>query len=291
MRKLILATAVAVFGLGFGSANATVTIDTTIIKIKDVKITESLDVTKNVLLLVVVAITPTKFAEATVLINQVNTLNEACTNCAEKSNTISGSGQNNSGVLNINQASGNMANQGSAVSVSVDLRTTPPGGENGEPPVVVDGRGFAEALAANEQVNQDNTVDTVNLFFRDAEILNSFNNNSGIIHANQSVGNMSNQANDVAMAVSFAIGGVALSEALLGQFNIENTVRESDALDPDGVVDPDTGQTPGADVGIHRTASIVNSISTNAGIVGVNQSTGNMANQANKVAFAAVILP
>ena len=290
MRKLILAAAVAVFGLGAGSANATVTIDTTITKTKDVTITETLDVTKGVLLFVVVAITPTKFAEATVLINQVNTLNEACTNCAEKSNTISGSGQNNSGVLNINQASGNMANQGSAVSVSVDLRTTPPGGENGEPPVVVDGRGFAEALAANEQVNQDNTVDTVNLFFRDAEILNSFNNNSGIIHANQQVGNMSNQANDVAMAVSFAIGGVALSEADLGQFNSGNVVNESDTA-TGGPVDPDTGQVEGAEVGIHRTARIVSSINGNAGIVGINQSTGNMANQANKVAFAAVILP
>ena len=76
---------------------------------------------------------------------------------------------------------------------------------------------------------------------------------------------------------------------MLGQFTIDNAVFESDASINE--TDPNTGQALGAEVGIHRTASIVNSISTNAGIVGVNQSTGNMANQANKVAFAAVILP
>jgi hypothetical protein len=279
---------VAVFGLGFGSANASVTIDVNVAKDKDVTVTENLTIVKEVLLVVVVAVEALKFAEATALINQVNVENRACTNCAEKSNLIEFSGNDNAGIININQASGNMSNQGSAVSVSVDLRTTT---SDGTPlPPAPGSRGFAEALAANEQVNRANRVETVNLFFRDAEIFESFNNNTGIIHANQQVGNMSNQANDVAMAVSFAIGGVALSEALLGQFTIDNAVFESDAANPDND-NPDTGQTGGAGVGIHRTAIIRNSISTNAGIVGVNQSTGNMANPANKVAFAAVILP
>ena len=289
MRKLLLGAAVAVFGLGFGSANASVTIDVSVLKTKDVIVTETLDIEKFVFLDVFVEIEPDKFAEATVLINQVNVDNTACTNCAEKSNLISNSGNDNAGVININQASGNMSNQGSAVSIAVDLRTTPPGGEGGEPPPVSGENGFAEALAADEQVNRINTVDTVNLFFRDAEIFESFNNNTGIIHANQQVGNMTNQANDVAMAVSFAIGGVALTEALLGQFNSENFVFESDASIDE--TDSETGQALGSGIGIHRTATIRNSISSNAGIVGVNQSTGNMANQANKVAFAAVILP
>jgi hypothetical protein len=278
MRKLILAAAVAVFGLGAGSANATVDVFAHITKDKDVTITETLTITKRVRLRVIVNINVEKFAEATSLINQVNQDNEGCTNCAEKSDEIVQSANLNSGILNINQAAGNMNNQASAVSVSVDLRTTD--GDGTPLPPAPGSRGFAEALAANEQINTSSNVRTINLFFRDALIDRSFNMNSGIIHANQGTGNMANQANDVAMAVSFAIGGVALSEADLGQTNSLTDVQESDEFG-----DVNDG------IGIHKTATIRGSINGNAGIVGINQSSGNFANQANKVAFAAVLVP
>jgi len=43
-------------------------------------------------------------------------------------------------------------------------------------------------------------------------------------------------------------------------------------------------------VGINKTATIDGSISNNTGIIGVNQASGNMANQANNVSAAAVIV-
>lgn len=282
MRKLLvptLATWLALLGAGVASAD--VSVFATIDKEKDVVITEQIRVLKTVELAVDVSLTATKAAESDALVNQTNAANRSCTNCDEKRDTITNSGNANSGVLSINQAAGNMNNQGNAVSIGVDVIVTPTPGQ-GQPPAP-ESSGFAEAQAAVDQRNgvtgefAANIVDTVNLLFRSGSIANSLNANTGVVHANQAPGNMNNQANALSVAVSLD-AGVALSEADLGQVNIGNVVRESDA-------------TAGLElrVGINKSAAITGSINGNTGIVGVNQAVGNMANQANVVSVAAAL--
>lgn len=286
MRKLFLATTAAMILAGASSASASVTVFATIDKTKDVQVFESLVVLKLVFLDVVVNSAPTKFAEGDALVNQFNQTNTGCFNCAEKIDTIGGpagadgAGNSNSGIFNINQSSGNMNNQGSAIALAVDVRpgeTPPPPGEPDPTPQAL---GFAEAQAGAEQVNQNSLDKATSLFFKQGIIANALHTNSGILNANQAPGNMNNQANSIAMSVSFAPGGVALSEADLGQFNLSNTVFES--------FSGAAGANPNPLDGINKLASITGSISGNAGIVGVNQAVGNFANQANVVAFAAV---
>jgi hypothetical protein len=268
--------------LAAGVATADVSVFATIDKTKDVDIEERIRVTKTVELNVRVPLTATKAAESEALVNQTNAANRSCTNCDEKRDSITNSGNTNSGVLSVNQAAGNMNNQGNAVSIAVDVLVTPTPGSP-QPP---DPRsaGFAEAQAAVDQLNgvvrgaiAPNTVDTVNLLFRSGTIQGSLNANRGIVHANQAPGNMNNQANALSVAVSLD-GGVALSEADLGQVNAFNVVRESDA-------------TSGLElrVGINKRADIIGSINGNTGVVGVNQAVGNMANQANVVSIAAAL--
>lgn len=275
MRKVLLAGVAAVFGLGISSAMADVTVEALIKKTKTITIVEDLDVFKDVILTVNVISEPDKFAESVTLVNQSNERNEGCGNCAEKTDTLFESGNDNSGILSINEASGNMTNQANAISAAVDTRTV--GGGGGGPPAVNTNAGFAESQAAVSQDNNNSIVRTVNLLFRDAEIENSLSNNTGIIFVNVGTGNMSNQANALSLAVSFALEGVALAEADLGQFNTFNKVFESDSV---GV--------PPAEFGINKAVLLTNSINNNAGIVGVNVTTGNFANQGNVVSFSAV---
>jgi hypothetical protein len=278
MRKLLVPTVATWLGLlGGGVAFADVDVFATIDKTKDVFIVEDIVVFKFVDLFVFVPLTATKAAESDALVNQTNTLNQSCTNCDEKRDTITGSGNTNSGVLSINQAAGNMNNQGNAVSIAVDVQVTATGPDDPPIPTQLESSGFAEAQAAVDQLNTANFVDTVNLLFRSGAIDDSLNDNSGVVHVNQAPGNMNNQANALSLAVSLS-AGVALSEADLGQVNTFNTVRESDATSGGAVR-----------VGINKNADIVGSISGNTGVVGVNQAVGNMANQANVVSIAAAL--
>jgi hypothetical protein len=281
--------------LAANSAMADVFVQADITKTKDITVTQNVTITKTINLDVLVSIVPGKAAEADGIINQVNTDNEACGNCAEKRDEIInsiGAGGRNTGIINVNQSSGNMNNQGNAVSVAVDAPKDPPGTPpGGTPPTVLGASGFANSQAHIEQVNgeeneegEGNLVDTVNLLFRDAVITNSINNNLGIVNVNQSAGSMNNQANLVAVAVSLVStgeGGVALAEADLGQVNRFNEAYESDS-------DPTTESSPF--FGINKSASIGGSIVGNRGIVNVNQGAGNMANQANNVSAAAVVV-
>jgi hypothetical protein len=300
MRKLLVLTLAALLGLAPGVASADVFILATVDKDKDITIEEHIRITKTVTLTVTVDEDAVKAAESQALVNQTNAGNRACTNCDEKQDLLQNSGNSNAGVISINQATGNMNNQGNAVSVAVDFREIPPV----VPPAPQQvGIGFAEAQAAVEQNNGiirlpgvtqilgfpgielnsenstfivlGNTVETVNVLFRNAYIFDSLNSNTGIIHANQSAGHMNNQANALSLAVSLK-AGVALSEADLGQVNVANRVFESDI-------------TASGTVGINKTALLADSVNGNRGIVGVNQSVGNMANQANVAAVAVAV--
>jgi len=265
MRKWLLISLAVSLVLGLATAFADVTVTATIDKTKDKTVSETLTKTKIVDLNVLVIATPDKFSESEAIINQRNFENEACENCAEKRDLLIGSGTGNAGVLTINQAAGNMNNQGSAVSIAVDVPTPPsetPGTETG----------FAEAQASASQYNLDNLVESINIIFREARIESSLNDNTGVVHVNQSAGNLNNQANALSIAISFD-AGVALAESDLGQFNTGNTVSESQVGAGFAQSEP-------------KTAAITGSVNGNSGVIGVNQSAGNMANQANVVSFA-----
>jgi len=268
-------------------ASAEVDLTATIDKDKDIFVDEIITITKTIRVTATVNAFPTSVAEASALINQVNQDNEACENCAEKTDLITGSINTNEGITVTNQAAGSNTNQGSSIAVAIDLGG---GGGGGTPPPPGTGTSFANAQASVEQQNGPaiddttelgNLVDAINLVFRTAEINGSINTNSGVVHVNQGTGNNNNQANGLAIAVGLRPGGgVAIAEADLGQFTTNNTVLESNDA---------TGSTPGdpVSVGINKDATITGSINGNTGVIGVNQTVGNMANQANVVAIAA----
>lgn len=307
MRKLLMLSVASVALLAGASAYADVTVTATIDKTKDITVTETITINKNVSATGLVNVVADKFAEADAIVNQSNHGNRACENCAEKTDQIGStdpsaaaddSVSGNTGYVSVNQAAGNMNNQGNAVSVAIDS------GAFGGGPVVqptTGGVGFAEANASIEQINggfnstavegppsivsDPNIVDSINIVFRNALITNAINDNTGVVQVNQSPGQMNNQSNVLALAFSERPGGVALAEADLGQFNQGNLSLESDGQQVSGTAIIGDG------VGVNKTASITGSINNNIGIVGVNQAAGNMANQANIVSFSAVLVP
>jgi hypothetical protein len=295
MKRVLLGGTAAWVLLAVSPASAEVFVDADIRKEKTITVLELVDIEKRVALDVDVEAEADKFAESNALVNQSNYFNYGCLNCAEKSDGILSSGNSNEGLLSINQSSGNMNNQGNAVSAAVDTVIIDDPDDPGDPRDPGNS-GFAESQAAVSQFNgtfaapisegprsvvgdAGNEVDSINLLFKDAVIGGSLNTNTGIVNANQAAGNMANQANALSLAVSLDIGGVALAEADLGQWNIYNEVYESDQLGIPG--DP-------RQVGINKAAAVSGSINGNQGIVGVNQTVGNMANQANLVSFSVV---
>jgi hypothetical protein len=117
---------------------------------------------------------------------------------------------------------------------------------------------------------------------------NSINTNTGIVNVNQDVGNMSNQGNQVSLAVSTPANTgnvnqqrvVLNSQAETQQINTFNEVSESEHPNPE--TDFFTGTN-------NESASIDGSINDNIGVVNVNQNAGNMNNQANSEALAVAI--
>jgi hypothetical protein len=280
MKKFLLASTAAVGALALAStAQAEFTVDATIDKEKTVTVTETITVNKFVEIFADVFSLPDKAAEALALVNQENFDNEACSNCAEKTDLINNSFVGNSGIVTWNQTTGNMNNQGNAVAVSVDFTGgTPPPPPNG---TLTDDPGFADAQSHGEQRVENNEIESVNIVFRDAFLNNSANTNSGILLLNQSAGNINNQANSVAIAVSFSNEGVALAESDLGQWTTGNTILESDLNfdDPEGAP---------VFVGINKTAEINSSLNSNSGVIGFNQTVGNASNQGNFFSVASV---
>jgi hypothetical protein len=239
------------------------------------------------------------FAEASAMGVQQNSNNKDCSNCAEKSDIIGGptpadgSGNNNTGLISINQAGGNMNNQGTLVSAAIDSTTvppvTPPPPPTPTPPTgtPATGGGFAHAQAEATQTNgafatgeaAGNDVEAVDLITRLANIDNSFNHDTGLVYANQATGNNNNQLNELALAFSERPQGVAIAESDLGQFNTDNTVGESASVE---------AHAANENTGINKTAEITDSLNNDTGLFGVNQAVGNNGNQANIVSVAAI---
>lgn len=245
-------------------AMADVDVTATITKTKDITVAETLDKTKNVSIEVGSTLIPAGAAEVEAIVNVRNIdnfvgpngeLTPQLTREARLLDSVVG----NSGILGLNQDVGSMVNQANVVSFGLTASET----------------AFTEAQAAVDHVNTGNEVD------RQEEVLNldspnplaviggeggSISGNSGIVGVNQNAGNMNSQTNAIALAVG-AGARAALSEADLGQVNAGNTVCEVNTFKAD---------------------RLLNSINGNSGIVSVNQSAGNMNNQAAVVSFAAL---
>ncbi len=245
------------------SALADVTVTAVITKEKDKTVTETLTKTKVGTINVTADLLLEGVAEVEAIVNVRNTANSVPAEGGfafgiDRHATLEDSVNDNAGILGLNQDVGNMVNQANVVSFGfTDSETA-----------------FTHAQAAVDQRNTDNTVFQIETTFdpespdRSATIggeTGSINGNAGIVGVNQNAGNMNNQTNAVALAVGFG-AFVALAEADLGQTNAGNTVEEV------------------ATVKLDR---IQNSITGNQGIVGVNQSSGNMNNQASAVSVAA----
>jgi hypothetical protein len=156
----------------------------------------------------------------------------------------------NGGILGINQASGNANNQANSVA---QVFTGGP----------ADIGSLAHAMSEVEQDIDDSDY-YGDLVLSTSQILGSVTGNTGLVGVNQSSGSQNNQANTVAMAAGI------------------NTYIALSVTDIDQCIDDYDIQ---MDAGI-STAVINGSVTSNVGIVGVNQSSGNGNNQANTVSFA-----
>jgi hypothetical protein len=107
-------------------------------------------------------------------------------------NGATGSINNNSGVIGVNQNAGNMNNQHNLLAMAV---------------------GFNALVALSEsglgQVNSGNSVDEVETV-KSAEITGSISGNSGIVAVNQAVGNMNNQASVVSFAAMTSTAAITI---------------------------------------------------------------------------------
>ena len=266
MKKFLLMTLGLIFLIGFSlPAAADVTVLATIDKVKLITVEENILIDKDIDIFVTVDEEADKAAEAAAIGNQTNDNNEACENCAEKKALIRDSLIGNFGIINSNQATGNMNNQGNLVSVAVDApEDNGNGNGNNEDPEYY---GLANAQSSVEQKSTENTIESINILFRDAIIRDSINGNEGIVGVNQSSGNINNQMNATAIAASLE-GCVALSEADLGQSTNNSTVTENDVL---------------------KTSLISGSVLNNTGVVFVNQTSGILGNQSNVLSLAVTL--
>ena len=243
-----------------------------ITKEKDITVTQRVQIDKNIDIRVRLNEDYAGAAEADAVANQ---LNEGNTVAGNIGNQVPGHGPSyginrhariaesintNQGIVGVNQDVGNMVNQANVVAVA--LTTSPSSVTNSQ----------AEADQVNRRndvVHREHIVRGPDGQFlvppdRSATIEDSVNGNSGVIGVNQNSGNMNNQLNQLALAIGQG-SKVALSEAALGQVNTGNRVLE---------------------VATIREDRISGSVNNNSGIVGVNQSSGNMNNQASVVSMA-----
>jgi hypothetical protein len=207
-----------------------------------------------------------------------------------------------SGIINVNQSPGSINNQGNAVSVAYSSEATPEISEIGyltEGEARFVGGAFLHADADVEKVNgglcgrelmpikEDNSesngilVDEYGLPFmlplgnmvkaddgttRKNTISNALGDVTGIVGVNQSAGNINNQNNATSLSVGDGIAALSASDLDLcntGNFSNETGTTTSDTL---------------------TTGALANA----SGIIGINQSSGCMNNQANVVAASVI---
>jgi hypothetical protein len=273
--KYLMAAALMTFGLAASPAFADVTATMDVEKAKLVIIYQPTLIVKEALITVTYRDELSDAATAQALVNSSNTNNEVTwsrdtdpndgVNTAGNPNNmliyrkalIEGSVLRNQGIGQLNQDTGNFANQGNVVSAGLDF------GKDA----------FANAEAYAEQLTTGNTVRHIEGSVAprndppiDAVVTGSFNTNIGLFMGNQNSGNVNSQHNVLALAVADSAVW-ALSDAGLNQVNAGNNAFETNSVKRD---------------------SISTSVNGNVGIVMLNQSVGNMNNQSTVVSVAAL---
>jgi len=314
MKKLIA----VLIGMGFlvavslpAMADVTVTAD--IDKDKDKTVIENVTITKLVEVGVKQVVEPSSSAEAQAVenvVSQGNVVTETAT-CpipptydenpttgeyfvidegapatpvTKGASIESGSMNSTSGIIGVNQSPGSINNQGNATSLSYSATAAPITEIDylAEGEVRFIGGAFLHAESSADKVMGgmdivDDTGAVVTSLGNKVDATKAVRGNvidsaldavTGIVGINQSSGNINNQNNATSLSAGDAIA--SLSEADLGLVNVGNISMELATV---------------------ATDTLSNSALANAaGIIGVNQSSGCMNNQANVVA-ACVIVP
>ncbi|MGE0743684.1 MAG: hypothetical protein AB7K86_00495 [Rhodospirillales bacterium] len=119
----------------------------------------------------------------------------------------------------------------------------------------------------------------------DAKITDAVHSNSGVISVNYDIGIMNNQGNLVSMGVTQSATAAADSQAETSQHNNGNAMTELGAW---GYSNNTTDGMPNGALVFRsrRTATLENTVHSQTGITGLNQTSGVMNNQTNSVALA-----
>lgn len=119
----------------------------------------------------------------------------------------------------------------------------------------------------------------------DAKITDAVHSNSGVISVNYDIGIMNNQGNLVSMGVTQSATAAADAQAATSQHNNGNAMTEQGAW---GYSNNTTDGMPNGALVFRsrRTATLENTVHSQTGITGLNQTSGVMNNQTNSVALA-----
>ena len=167
--------------------------------------------------------------------------------------SLSNSGSGNAGIVDVNQEAGNLNNQANLRAIAVL------GAEQQLQVLSVSG--------AQQRVHNQLTVTGGT---RETQIVNSFNNTTGVVGVNQSAGNANQQLNQLAVAIGFAAGSdaLAVTDVTLGQVSAENKLTET-AVGP-------------------RRDILQGSFANFSGIAQVSQSSGDLNLVANSISISVV---
>lgn len=158
------------------------------------------------------------------------------------------SGQNNQGIVSVNQEAGNLNNQANVRVIAL----------------VLDGQVFQNFHFDVAQVRADNTL-TVAGGVRETHITDSFTGSSGIAGINQSAGSLNQESNVLLMALGGTLGAdvMQVGDGTLSVVSTNNTLNQGG--------------------GGTRTDSMTNSFGGYTGIAQVAQSAGDMNTISNRI--------
>jgi hypothetical protein len=316
MRKLLMiGLAWLVMAAWAAPALADVNVYADIYKDKNIYVDEQITIYKLVTVEVEVITEGDQAAESDAIANQTNADNFACENCAEKQNWIIGSVLSNTGITNVNQAVGNMNNQGNITAVAID---NPAGGQpvddtntpshrrhhhhhhhshhchhqdgvrgcRGDTHTPSDGDGTPSHRSgiSNAQASVDQKQGVIPVLIDDtpAEILSPNVVDSINILFRDSI---------ITGSINHNVGVTNVNQAA-GQMNNQANATAL-AVCLDGAValsETDLGQyslgNQVYETFTTKTAQILGSINENRGVTFVNQTSGNMANQGNALSLS-----
>lgn len=151
------------------------------------------------------------------------------------------SGNNNQGIVDVNQESGILNNQANVRAIAI----------------VLNGQQLQTLSLDVQQVSRDNTV-TVTGGNRETHITDSFTGTTGIVGINQSAGNLNQAVNALTVAIGGTLGSNldVIGDATLGSVSSNNTLTTNN-----------TGT---------RSDTISNSFANFTGIAQVTQSSGDL---------------